>query len=110
MMVINSEALLLFFEEHVGAVLRGQEHSPNAARIAEACAAAMFRELKSFLDPARTTSRTSWKSLCDQRRQLAHQARLHGWLHARLCVHLPLSVRAAGADDRACFFMPSNNF
>jgi hypothetical protein len=32
------------------------------------------------------------RDLCEQRRQLHAQARLHFWLHNWLWVHLPLSV------------------
>jgi hypothetical protein len=34
--------------------------------------------------------------LCDQRRQLARQVRLHRWLHGWLLVHLPLSTALLG--------------
>jgi hypothetical protein len=91
MMVMNSDALLLFFEQHVVPFFEAKEvrrmplGSPKRA-------AAMFRELKSFLDPAAHGVADVLESVCDQRRQLAHQARLHTWLHVWLCVHLPLSV------------------
>ena len=52
----------------------------------------MFRELRSFVDPAAHPVVDTIESLCDQRRQLARQARLHTWLHGWLIVHLPLSV------------------
>jgi hypothetical protein len=32
------------------------------------------------------------EGICDVRRQLDYQARLHWWLHAWLCIHVPLSV------------------
>ena len=32
------------------------------------------------------------KTICDERRLLAEQERLHGWLHGWLLVHVPLSV------------------
>jgi hypothetical protein len=32
------------------------------------------------------------RSLCDERRLLARQEQLHGWLHGWLLVHIPLSV------------------
>jgi hypothetical protein len=32
------------------------------------------------------------EGLCEQRRQLAEQERLHFWLHAWLLVHVPLSA------------------
>jgi hypothetical protein len=32
------------------------------------------------------------QGLCDERRQLLHQARLHVWLHAWLLVHIPITL------------------
>ncbi len=91
MMVMNSEPLLLFFEQQVEPFFEAK----NVRRMplgSPKRAAAMFRELKSFLDPAAHGVADVLESLCDQRRQLAYQARLHTWLHVWLCVHLPLSV------------------
>jgi hypothetical protein len=91
MMVVNSEALLLFFEQHVVPFFEAK-HVSRLPLGSPKRAAAMFRELKSFLDPAAHSVADVLESLCDQRRQLAQQARLHSWLHIWLCVHLPLSV------------------
>jgi hypothetical protein len=35
---------------------------------------------------------TSLEGMCEQRRQMDAQARIHFWLHNWLWVHLPLSV------------------
>jgi hypothetical protein len=62
-----------------------------------------------LLDPARTSERfaqfmtlpelsdqrpglTELEALCEQRRQIAVQERLHHWLHGWLLVHVPLSI------------------
>ena len=51
-----------------------------------------FSELRVKLDPAAHPTVAALQSLCEQRRQLDVQARLHFWLHSWLLVHLPLSV------------------
>jgi hypothetical protein len=88
---MNAEPLLVFFDQHVvpffEAKKLGRQPLGSSKR-----AAAMFRELKSFVDPAAHSVVDTLESLCDQRRQLARQARLHNWLHGWLMVHLPLSV------------------
>jgi hypothetical protein len=53
---------------------------------------AVFRELKNKLNPGTHDAIDILKNLCDQRRQLDRQRRLHFWLHNWLIVHLPLSV------------------
>ena len=51
---------------------------------------AYFRALPAF---ARSQKQISMlETLCDERRQLADQERLHRWLHVWLLVHIPLSV------------------
>jgi hypothetical protein len=91
MSVLGSEPLLLFFEEHIVPFFQARKvaHLPLGS---SKQAAAMFRELKTLLDPDAHGVVDTLESLCDQRRQFARQARLHFWLHAWLSVHLPLSV------------------
>jgi hypothetical protein len=91
MMVVNSEPLLLFFEQQVVPFFDAKDRG-RSPLWGEKKSATMFRELKSFLDPAAHGVVDTLEGLCEQRRQLARQARLHTWLHAWLCVHLPLSV------------------
>jgi hypothetical protein len=91
MMVLNSEPLLLFFEQHVVPffdTVKGLRSPLGSSKRATA----MFRELKSFLAPEAHAAVDTLEGICDQRRQLAHQARLYAWLHAWLLIHLPLSV------------------
>jgi hypothetical protein len=54
--------------------------------------AAIFRELRVKLPHGTSEAIDILENLCDQRRQLDRQERLHTWLHNWLCVHLPLSV------------------
>ncbi|WP_435010388.1 hypothetical protein P12x_001652 [Tundrisphaera lichenicola] len=53
---------------------------------------AIFLELKNKLNPATYETIDILKNLCDQRRQLDRQDRLHWWLHSWLWIHLPLSI------------------
>jgi hypothetical protein len=55
-------------------------------------AEAIFREIRNKLNPATHETVGILENLCDQRRQLDRQDRLHRWLHGWLSVHLPLSV------------------
>jgi hypothetical protein len=55
-------------------------------------AAVLFQDRRTKLDPAAHVTIDALENLCDQRRQLEEQARMHFWLHGWLCVHLPLSV------------------
>ena len=55
-------------------------------------AAAMFLDLKTKLAQEAHETADTLESLCEQRRQLDRQARMHFWLHSWLSVHLSLSV------------------
>jgi hypothetical protein len=58
-------------------------------------AALIFRDLRTRVAPAAHPAANTLESLCDQRRQLDTQRRLHFWLHNWLWVHLPLSAALA---------------
>lgn len=51
-----------------------------------------FGELRRVAPPALREVVTILADLCEKRRQLALQERLHGWLHGWMMVHLPLSA------------------
>jgi hypothetical protein len=91
MMIMGSEPLLLFFEQHMVPFFQAKQVARMPLGSSKR-AAAMFRELKTSLDPAAYEVVDTLEGLCDQRRQLDRQARLHFWLHAWLGVHLPLSA------------------
>lgn len=55
-------------------------------------AEAMFRDLKTQLDPRAHATVDALTGACDQRRQHDQQGRMHRWLHGWLLVHLPLSL------------------
>ena len=54
--------------------------------------ATLFRELRTALPPVLHQTVAELESICDERRQLADQKRLHHWLHGWLLVHVPLSL------------------
>ena len=51
-----------------------------------------FADVRARLNPKAHPVVEVLEELCDQRRQLDLQSRLHVWLHAWLWIHLPLSV------------------
>jgi hypothetical protein len=57
-----------------------------------ALAAALFRHLRTLVPPALHETLQELEAICDERRQLAEQKRLHHWLHGWLLVHVPLSM------------------
>jgi hypothetical protein len=67
--------------------------NPHNARLAvPAVAAALFRHLRTLVPPAQHATLQELEAICDERRQLAEQKRLHHWLHGWLLVHVPLSM------------------
>ncbi len=89
--VPRSEPLRVFFRETVAPYLLQGARSgmplryPNRADV-------LFRDLRTKLDPAAHDAVDALEDLCNQRRQLDHEARLHLALHGWLWVHLPLSI------------------
>lgn len=88
--VPGTEPLRAFFHSQVVPFLRGGSaigsplQSKNRAQ-------GMFQALRTQLDARAHSAVETLENLCEQRRQLDHQARLHVWLHNWLLVHLPLS-------------------
>ncbi len=54
-------------------------------------AAAMFQQLRLLFPPALHSSIDDLENICDEKRQLDKQSRLHKLLHGWLLVHIPLS-------------------
>src|SRR5262245_55637925 len=89
--VPESEPLRVFGKEMLIPYLkRGTASGSSLQRPNQA--SVMFSELRIKLDPAAHGAVAALEGLCEQRRQLDVQARLHFWLHSWLLVHLPLSV------------------
>ncbi len=55
-------------------------------------AAAIFAQIQQTLPAARGDVLSQLAAICDERRELARQVRLHRWLHLWLFVHVPLSL------------------
>jgi len=51
-----------------------------------------FKRLETLLPAAAREVLTDLEQICDERRQLAVQRRLHHWLHAWLYLHVPISM------------------
>ncbi len=89
--IANSEALRSFFETTAGPFLHHEGFGRSPLSRPDR-ASAMFADLKTKVDPRAHPAIDAMEGLCEQRRQLDRQERLHFWLHNWLLVHLPLSV------------------
>ncbi|HEX8201734.1 MAG TPA: hypothetical protein VF590_14730 [Isosphaeraceae bacterium] len=89
--VAGSEPLRDFFQGQVVPFLRAGAASGSPLRQKNR-AEAMFQSLRTQLDVRAHGAVSVLEDLCEQRRQLDRQARLHVWLHNWLLVHLPLSL------------------
>jgi hypothetical protein len=67
-------------------------HRRNGILDTAAKSTTLFRELRTALPPVLHESVAELESICDERRQLADQKRLHHWLHGWLLIHVPLSL------------------
>jgi hypothetical protein len=81
-----------FFEKQVRPVLadRYVRSLPLANRMRAEAAFSYLRALPGLAEVRDQVNQL--ESLCEERRQLAEQERLHAWLHGWLLVHIPLSV------------------
>ena len=68
------------------------EKTPDTRLATPAVAAALFRHLGTLAPSALHETLQELEAICDERRQLAEQKRLHHWLHGWLLVHVPLSM------------------
>jgi len=64
---------------------------PNGGLGTTSRAATLFRHLRTTLPPALQETVSELEAVCDERRQLADQKRMHHVLHGWLLVHVPLS-------------------
>jgi hypothetical protein len=89
--VPDAEPLRAAFNAAIRPYLQAGANSNSTLVIARR-AEDFFQGLRSRLPAAAHPAVAALEELCDQRRQFDLQKRLHGWLHAWLLVHLPLSV------------------
>jgi hypothetical protein len=86
----DTETLRVFYRQTLRPYLTGEaKGSPLASPRG---AATVFTELRTRLPPAAHAAVGVLEGMCEQRRQMDEQSRLHNWLHNWLCVHLPLSA------------------
>ncbi len=88
--VPDAEPLRSFFHENVVPFLKEGSKSRSALRYPNR-SMAMFENLRTRLPTGAQSAVDALQNLCEQRRQLDHQARLQWWLHSWLWLHLPLS-------------------
>jgi len=89
--VPGSEPLREIFRASIAPYLKEGRRSRSPLALPNK-AEAIFRELRNKLNPGTYEAIDILENLCDQRRQLDRQDRLHRWLHNWLWVHLPLSI------------------
>jgi hypothetical protein len=84
--------LRAFYEQDIRSFL-GDRYLPTSPLANPLQAESRFSKLASLTSMADLRdSLEQLKTLCDERRQLAEQERIHFWLHAWLLMHVPLSV------------------
>lgn len=66
---------------------------PRNGRLGTAAkASALFGHVRTVLPPPLHDTVMELEAICEERRELAQQKRLHHWLHGWLLVHVPLSL------------------
>jgi len=68
------------------------EPSSDGRLATEAAAVELFQHLRLTVPPSLHSQIQELEVICEERRQLAQQKRLHHWLHGWLMVHVPLSM------------------
>lgn len=89
--VAGSEPLRVFYETVAGPFLRPDGLKGSPLRYPDR-SAVIFDDLRTKLDARAHPAAAALEGLCDQRRQLHEQQRLHFWMYNWVLVHLPLSV------------------
>ncbi|MFL5244936.1 MAG: hypothetical protein ACJ8FY_22770 [Gemmataceae bacterium] len=89
--VPGAEPLRNFFENIVHGYLSGGKATGSALQY-PLQAATIFADMRTKLVPEAHAALDTLEDLCNQRRQLDRQRRLHFWLHNWLLIHLPLSA------------------
>ena len=84
----GSEPLKQFYVNELGSYLKdGRGRLGNVAS-----RDAVFSSIKMLVPPTIHASLSQLEELCEERRQLAVQVRLHHWMHGWLIVHLPCAA------------------
>jgi hypothetical protein len=77
------------YQRHVRPFLEDPRRGGSLASAAGS--ALVFGPVRTLLPPAHHEALKDLEVICEERRQLVTQARLHRWLHGWLLVHVPLS-------------------
>jgi len=86
----GSASLKEFYLHQIRPFLHGGGHDGNLATSAKANV--LFQQMRTLIPPSQHKTLSDLEAICEERRQLARQARLHLWLHGWLLVHAPLST------------------
>ena len=89
-MLFRSVPLKEFYRHHIQPFLEGSGRDGPLATPAKAVV--LFQQMRTLLPPALHETPADLEAICEERRQLALQTRLHHWLHGWLLVHVPLSM------------------
>jgi hypothetical protein len=89
--VPDSEFLRTFYRESIRPYLENGAAS-GSPLAAVARSTILFQDTRTRLPQGAYGALAALESMCDQRRQLDDQSRIHFWLHNWLWVHLPLSI------------------
>ena len=87
----GADALKEIYDGDIRAFL-SPEPPPNGRLSTPARAGALFRHIRTALPPPLHDTVVELEAICEERRELAQQKRLHHWLHGWLLVHVPLSL------------------
>ncbi|MBI3781536.1 MAG: hypothetical protein HY278_10870 [candidate division NC10 bacterium] len=79
-----------FYRHQIQPYLHGGGHEGDLATRAKAIV--LFQEMRTLLPPRHHLTLSDLEAICEERRQLALQSRLHLWLHGWLLLHTPLST------------------
>ena len=79
-----------FYRHHIRPFL--QESGRDGDLAARAKATVLFQQMRTLLPPPLHKTLSDLEAICEERRQLALQSRLHLWLHGWLLLHTPLSM------------------
>lgn len=79
-----------FYRLHIQPYL--QDSGRDASLATPARATVLFQQMRTLLPPSLHKTLGDLEAICEERRQLALQTRLHHWLHGWLLVHVPLSM------------------
>jgi hypothetical protein len=88
--VVESETLRATYLRDIRPFL-DPDNRPNGILGTSSRAATLFRHLRTTLPNVLQETVNELEAICDERRQLADQKRLHHVLHGWLLVHVPLS-------------------